>query len=129
MIAESAYRVSEHTNARINERIHRDADRRIDYYRTHPQEISQRLRQLDQEWDVERMLETGSSALVLAGVSLGIGVNRRFLLIPLAVQSFMMLHALQGWCPPLPVLRRLGFRTVYEIEEERAALKGLQRSE
>ena len=36
-----------------------------------------------------------------------------------------MQHALQGWCPPLPVLRRLGFRTQNEIERERYALEGV----
>jgi hypothetical protein len=44
----------------------------------------------------------------------------------LAVQGFFMQHALSGWCPPLPVLRRLGFRTQYEIEQERYALKALR---
>jgi hypothetical protein len=33
----------------------------------------------------------------------------------------------QGWCPPIPILRRLAFRTTYEIEEERQALKGYSR--
>lgn len=35
-------------------------------------------------------------------------------------------HALQGWCPPLPILRRLGFRTTQESEQERAALRSQQ---
>ncbi|WP_407921819.1 hypothetical protein, partial [Corallococcus sp. AB049A] len=25
--------------------------------------------------------------------------------------SFLLQHGLQGWCPPLPLLRRLGLRT------------------
>ena len=33
---------------------------------------------------------------------------------------------LQGWCPPVPVLRRLGVRTQGEIDEEKAALKALR---
>jgi hypothetical protein len=33
-----------------------------------------------------------------------------------------MQHALQGWCPLLPLLRSVGFRTQYEIERERCAL-------
>lgn len=35
----------------------------------------------------------------------------------------MVQHALQDWCSPLPVLRRLGVRTAREIVEERFALK------
>lgn len=42
------------------------------------------------------------------------------------VGGFLLQHALQGWCPPVPVLRRLGFRTQTEIDEERYALKALR---
>jgi hypothetical protein len=46
--------------------------------------------------------------------------------LPALVSGFLFQHAVQGWCPPVPVLRRLGFRTAYEIEEERRALKALR---
>jgi hypothetical protein len=57
---------------------------------------------------------------------LGLGVSRKFLLITAGVQGFFLQHALQGWCPPLPLLRRLGVRTQYEIERERYALKAVR---
>lgn len=66
-----------------------------------------------------------ASRSALAGVALGAFVDRRFLLLPAAVCLFLMQHALQGWCPPVPILRRLGFRTAREIFEERLALKSL----
>jgi len=47
-------------------------------------------------------------------------------MLPALVTGFLFQHAVQGWCPPVPVLRRLGFRTSYEIEEERQALKALR---
>ena len=47
--------------------------------------------------------------------------------LPAVVQTFYLQHTLQGWCPPLPVLRRLGFRAPAEIELERNALKALLR--
>jgi hypothetical protein len=31
-------------------------------------------------------------------------------------------HAMQGWCPPVPLLRRLGIRTRNEIDREKYAL-------
>lgn len=126
MIANSANRVSQQTAPCINERIRRRTEMNLAYYQNHHEEISQRLGELDREWDVERMLETGSSAITLAGLTLGIARNRKWLLLSLTVQGFMMQHALQGWCPPLPILRRLGFRTQYEIEQERYALKALR---
>ncbi|MEZ0263790.1 MAG: hypothetical protein ACAI43_03605 [Phycisphaerae bacterium] len=99
---------------------------RLAYFAAHPDQIDRRLRELDAEWDVERALETGSSTLTLTGLVLGTVASRKWLLLSLAVQGFFMQHALQGWCPPLPVLRRLGFRTQYEIERERYALKAIR---
>ena len=40
--------------------------------------------------------------------------------------SFLLQHALQGWCPPLPLFRRLGVRTAREIARERYALQALR---
>ena len=59
-------------------------------------------------------------------VILGVTVDRRWLALPGLVAAFLFQHAIQGWCPPVPVLRRLGFRTSYEIEQERSALKALR---
>lgn len=53
-------------------------------------------------------------------------MDRRFYLLPTAVAGFLLQHAVQGWCPPMPVFRRLGVRTATEIEEERYALKALR---
>jgi hypothetical protein len=72
------------------------------------------------------MLETNAAAIAFAGTVLGTAVNRRWLVVPLLVGGFLFQHALQGWCPPVPVLRRLGFRTAREIDIERVALKTLR---
>jgi hypothetical protein len=84
-----------------------------------------RLDELDREWDIERAIEANAASIALVGVALGALVNAWFLLLPAAVCAFLLQHALQGWCPPVPVLRRLGFRTAREIFEERLALKAL----
>jgi hypothetical protein len=119
----SAHRVSDNTDKSINQAIARRTEMNVAYLAGHPEQIERRLRELDREWDIERALETGSSALTLSGLILGIARNRKWLLLSLAVQGFFIQHAIQGWCPPLPVLRRLGFRTQAEIEQERYALK------
>ena len=49
--------------------------------------------------------------------------SRRWLWLPGFVTAFLFQHAVQGWCPPVPLLRRLGVRTAREIELERSALK------
>ena len=59
------------------------------------------------------------------GTVLGV-INKRFLLLPGLVAGFLLQHALQGWCPPVPLFRRVGVRTATEIERERYALKALR---
>lgn len=125
MVTIAPDRVIEHTSDEANERIRRDLRARLAYYNEHRDEIPARLEQLDQEWDVERVLETGSASLTLAGIALSILVDRKWLLLSAAVQGFFLQHAVQGWCPPLPVVRRLGVRTQTEIEAERCALRSM----
>jgi hypothetical protein len=125
-VTPSVARVPLHTATEINSRIREDTLQRLDFYRAHPDQIGKRIKELNEEWDVERTLATASSCLSLVGLALGLGRNRRWLALPLGVQSFYLQHSLQGWCPPLPVLRRLGFRTPMEIELERAALKEIR---
>ena len=69
------------------------------------------------------MLETNAALFALAGVILGATRDRRWLALPALVTTFLFQHAVQGWCPPLPILRRMGVRTSREIELERVALK------
>lgn len=88
--------------------------------------IDRRLAALDAEWDIERTLEANAATAGLIGLSLGALVHRRFYALTALVAGFLLQHALQGWCPPVPVLRRLGVRTEREIDEERYALKALR---
>lgn len=88
--------------------------------------IDARLSELDREWDVERVLQLNAATLALTGVLLGLARDRRFFATPVVVLSFLVQHAVQGWCPPLAILRRVGVRTAREIECERHALKALR---
>ncbi|MDQ2080442.1 DUF2892 domain-containing protein [Xanthobacteraceae bacterium Astr-EGSB] len=119
-------RVRRNTDAEINARIERQIDRNLLYFADHLEEIPQRLSELDAEWDVERALEANAATATVIGVLLARSRGARFLLLPAAVGAFLLQHAIQGWCPPLPVLRRLGFRTAREIERERHGLKALR---
>ena len=108
MIAKTAHRVADHTAPSVNEHIRSETERRVAYFEAHPEEIDQRLRVTRRQWDIERTLATGSSTLTLAGLLLSFGVSRKWLLLSLGVQAFYVQHALQGWCPPLPVFRQMG---------------------
>jgi hypothetical protein len=119
-------RVRANTVPEVNQRIDEQIERNIRHYSGQTkEEIYRRIRELDQEWDFERVLETMASSVSLTGVVLGSLVDRRWYLLPTAVLSFLLLHAIQGWCPPLPMLRGLGIRTREEIARERYALKAL----
>lgn len=88
--------------------------------------VSRRLQELEREWLVDRALIAVSGANLLIGLSLGRWVDRRWYLFPAVVGGFLVQYAAGGWCPPLAVLRRLGFRSHREIELERNALKALR---
>ena len=119
-------RVVLHSAAWKTRRIEREMEQRLWHYLEHPDEISQRLQELDEEWDMERLLETNATTIALIGLGLGATINRRFYLLPAVVMGFLLQHAPQGWFPPVPLFRRLRVRTQSEIELERYALKALR---
>jgi hypothetical protein len=120
-------RVEQHTDEAINEEIQRQTAQRIaSVGRQGEAEINRRLVELDQEWDMERTLEANAATFALVGLGLGAFVNRRFFMLPAMVAGFLLQHAVQGWCPPVPVFRRLGIRTAREIDMERYGLKAIR---
>jgi len=124
MIATTAKRVSSNTSPEVNARIWEHTEEHMrEVAGAGRGAIEKRLRELDEEWDIERYVETLAPSFTLLGLTLGLTRDRRWLLLPFVVQSFFLQHALQGWCPPIPVLRRLGIRTMQEIERERCCLK------
>ena len=126
MLPSTSERVPAHTAGEINRRIRLETEERVAWHADHPEAIDRRLAALDREWDIERTLEANAAAFALTGVLLGAFADRRWLVLPAAVTGFLMQHALQGWCPPVPVFRRRGVRTAEEIAAERFALRTLR---
>ncbi len=125
-LPDTPQRVPQSTNEKVNEQIRQETADRLQYYSEHPEEIPRRLEELDEGWDIERTLEANASALILFTLGLGLTVDRRFFVAPAVIATFLFQHALQGWCPPVPLLRRLGVRTQREIDAERSALQAIQ---
>jgi hypothetical protein len=119
-------RVPLHTNKDVNERIRVQTEAKISEYANDRQGISSRLKELDREWDTERFLEANASTVVLVSVILGFAHSIYWFILAGLVGFFLLQHAIQGWCPPLPVIRRLGYRTADEINHERVSLKFLR---
>jgi hypothetical protein len=122
MLNPSIDRVPRSTTPEVNRRIrHQTVANLMKYRNAPPAAVEQRLKELDREWDIERAIELNAASFALAGFAAG-AFDRRFLVLPVAVCGFLLQHALQGWCPPVSALRRMGFRTQAEIEAERLAL-------
>ena len=84
--------------------------------------IARRLRELDEEWDLESVLESNASIVTALGVIAGAVVNRRVPSVPVSWAASLVRLAANGLLPLEPLLRRLGLRTSREIEIERMAL-------
>jgi hypothetical protein len=124
MIQHTTERVRRNTSERVNQKIDAQTESNILKYAAQGSSaIEARLRQLDKEWDIERSLQLASGLNVLIGLTLGLTVNKRWLLLSGISSAFLVQHALQGWCPPLPVMRYFGVRTKEEINQEREALE------
>jgi hypothetical protein len=116
-------RVRANTAAEVNWRIDQRIEENVRLYSDKPQEeIARRIWGLEHEWDIERVLETMAASFSLTGIALSVTADRRWIMLPGLVLSFLLLHAFQGWCPPVPILRRLGVRTREEIDRELYAL-------
>jgi hypothetical protein len=123
----NADRVRTNTSEEINRRLDLELAARVHgYEQKSPGEITNRINELDREWDIERWLETNASAIAFTGLVLGVTHSKKWFLVPGIVLPFLFQHAVQGWCPPVPVLRRLGVRTREEIDQEKYALKVLR---
>lgn len=120
---EATESVRRSTSNHRNKIIEQEIFDSIRYYSRHLGEIDGRLCELENEWDIERAIELNAAVLSLTGVILAAGVNKRWLILPALVTTFLTQHAIQGWCPPVPLLRKLGYRTREEIDMEKYALK------
>lgn len=125
MLPPTAKRVEKNTYQRTANRITNHTLLRIEQA-LQKEQLDQELDRLRFEWDTERVLETNAACLLLVSLGLGTMVDRRFLWLTGGVAAFLLQHALQGWCPPLPVIRALGIRTAGEINAERTAIKALR---
>src|SRR5688572_18286282 len=121
MFLSTQQRVAEQSAPEANARLHEQARERV-ARSLRSGRVDVRLAELDREWDTERTLQTNFALVALASLALGAFVDRRWLLLTGAAAGFMLQHALQGWCPPLAVFRRRGYRDAGEIERERQAL-------
>jgi hypothetical protein len=106
-------------NIKVNEKIQ---DNLVHYANEPEFVIRQRIKKLDKEWDTNRTLLVSGAVVALTGVVLALAVNKKWFWLTSAVASLAGEHLIQGWSPPVPILRASGIRTSQEIEKERQGL-------
>lgn len=115
-------RVRALTPQEFNQKIDLKTRRKISAAKAQgPSAIHARLRELDQEWDIDRVLLANFSVLIFAELLLA-RKNRKWLLGPILQIPFLFMQSTVGWSPPSLWLRPFGVRTTKEIQAEREAL-------
>lgn len=89
-------------------------------------EIGKRIEMLDKEWDIERIVEFRAATVSLIGIILGLKRSKKWFILSIIASTLLLQYAIKGWCPPVSILRRFGFRTRREIDLEKYALKALR---
>jgi hypothetical protein len=119
-------RVRANTPPEINQAIDIEIAAMVRFYASKTDyEIDKRIEELDKEWDIGRIIEIRASTVSLIGIILGLKRSKMWLILPTIASIFLLQYAVQGWCPPVSILRRFGFRTRQEIDLEKYALKAL----
>lgn len=121
--------VRERSSDKVNRRIDRETRGAIAEVGDDPAAIRARLAELDREWTIDRALMANFAVVGgLTAFTTMRNLVREGRLGAIGVLfwtqiGFMLHHAIRGWCPPVPVFRRFGFRTAREIAAERCALE------
>lgn len=123
ILPSTAKKAEYNTCDRDNEKIRRETINNISDYIASGKDIQNRLNQLNSEWDVERFIEANTAIIIFISTLFGAKRNKYWLILSIFVSVILLQHALQGWCPLLPLLRKIGVRTENEIFNEKTALK------
>jgi hypothetical protein len=120
-------RVRANTPPEINQAIDTEIAAMVRFYASKTNyEIGKRIEELDKEWDIGSIIEIRASTASLIGIILGLKKSKIWFILPAIASIFLLQYAVQGWCPPVYILRRFGFRTRQEIDLEKYALKALR---
>lgn len=124
----TSWHVDRSTDPEINKKIREHTVERLSLFKHADKDvITEQIHKLDSEWDTERFLEANAATLVVATSFAALTKSKYWSLLSLTAGAFLLQHALQGWCPPVPIIRRMGVRTAEEINQEKMALKLLRR--
>lgn len=90
-------------------------------------QIDDRIAELDQEWDLERVIEVEAPLMIGLGAALGLLHSPKWFGLSAFAAANVILHSTQGWYPLLPIFQSMGIRSQNDIEVERSALRVLRK--
>ena len=118
--------IRDNSPAQINKAIDQETLALLEQYSdATPEEVQERLMELDTSYDVECYVEMVGSGLTLAGIALATRFKKLWFL-PAITSGLVLAHSLPIWDPLTPILRLFGVWSRQEIEREKFALKLLR---
>jgi hypothetical protein len=90
-------------------------------------ELSRRIEALNEEWDMDRYTEAKAAVCIMGCSLFGIAKSKYWSFLSLITATFLLQHALLGWCPSAPIMRKMGIRSAEEISREKFVLKMLRK--
>lgn len=118
--------VRDNSPAEINKAIDQETLALLEQYQdASPEEVKERLRELDTSYDLECYVEMFGAGLTLAGIALAARYKKMWFL-PAITSGLVLAHSLPLWDPITPLLRLFGVWSRQEIEREKFALKLLR---
>ncbi len=119
-----ADRVRRYTSPEMLRKIDEQIENNVAYYASQPDEvIEDRIRELQEEWSINRYLQANVAGIGLLGAVLGFAVSKKWAVLTIGAFGFFLFHGLRGWDPRIRALRCMGARTRSEIDRELYALK------
>ena len=111
--------------ATVDEAAHANREKiahNVAFYKANPRGIQTRLEELDEEWDVDKVLQVATGGASIASFWFSLTKTRLWSLVPAILGAGALHYGITGQSPAADLVRRLGFRTRDEIEGERIAL-------
>lgn len=121
-------RVAKCTCGKTNNEIRKLTLQRLRFYKNCGRKtLTQRINELNREWNIERVIETNAALAVLISSFFGYKKRKHCCFFMTGIVGFFLLqHALHGWCPSLPIMRYIGIRTDEEIYNEKSIIKRIR---
>ena len=104
----------------------RTTETTMNYFTATPESVDNRLKELEKEWDLERVHELNASFSGLNGTLLGKILDKHFASLPFSTSTRLVNETPYEWNPSITLFESLGYRPKHEIEKEKQFLQTLK---